>query len=139
MIDLNGAPYTKSPCIVHWKVNIMVGANQTIRLDTMPKLQIKPHREEAIKEEVMEIIAKEVVMEVKVNTEVQEVNMGAKEDMLGSIALHFCKQDHLSPDCPLKDRTNMTFCTTCVVGYHYLEYFSIMLEMIMTKNNVNLF
>ena len=47
-------------------------------------------------------------------------------------------QDHLSPNCPLKDKTNLKFCTKCGVKDHSLEDCPIIIRKIMSNKNVNL-
>ena len=47
------------------------------------------------------------------------------------------KNDHLGPNCSYKDQIDLRFCIKCGVGNHSLEDFPIILENIMSKNNVN--
>jgi hypothetical protein len=47
------------------------------------------------------------------------------------------KENHLSADCPYKERIDLKFCNTCGVGDHSLEDCPIMLEKIINKKIVN--
>jgi len=48
------------------------------------------------------------------------------------------KEDHISHDFPIKDKTNLKFYNICGVGDHSLEYYPITLEKVTNKRNVNL-
>jgi hypothetical protein len=48
------------------------------------------------------------------------------------------KEDHISPDFPIKDRVDLKFCNICGVDDHSLEDFPIVLDKIMNKKTVNL-
>jgi len=50
----------------------------------------------------------------------------------------FFKEDHISPNFPIKKRIDMKLCNICGVRDHSLEDFSIVLEKGMNKRNVNL-
>jgi hypothetical protein len=43
------------------------------------------------------------------------------------------KDDHMSPNCPVKDRTKLKFCNICGVGDHSLEDYPIILDKIRKK------
>ena len=47
------------------------------------------------------------------------------------------KDNHLSADCPYKDRIDLKYCNACGVGDHSLEDCPIMLENIINKKLVN--
>ena len=45
-------------------------------------------------------------------------------------------EEHLIPDYPWKDMTNLKFCTKCGIREHFLEEWPIMLEALNNKKNV---
>ena len=47
------------------------------------------------------------------------------------------KEDHISLDCPLKDKVDLKFFTRCGIGDHSLDNCPIILENIMNEKNVN--
>jgi hypothetical protein len=54
------------------------------------------------------------------------------------LLLQCWKDDHISPDFPIKDIIDLKFCNICGVGDHSLEDYPIVLEKVMNKRNVNL-
>ena len=59
-------------------------------------------------------------------------------DEVGNHCFACFSTNHLCPDYPWKYRTDLKFCSKCGVREHSLEVCSIILEKIMSKNNVNL-
>ena len=47
-------------------------------------------------------------------------------------------EEHLSPDYPWKDKTNLKLCIKCDVDEHPLEYCLVMFKNIINKRNLNL-
>ena len=59
---------------------------------------------------------------------------------LGRMRCFVCyREEHLSPNCPWKDKTNLKLCTKCGVKEYSLEDFLVMLEKIVIKKNINHF
>jgi hypothetical protein len=65
-------------------------------------------------------------------------NFGRGHDRGCYYCFNCWKDDHISPDCPIKDKTDLKFCNICGVGDHSLEDCLIVLEKVMNKRNVNL-
>ena len=47
-------------------------------------------------------------------------------------------QEHLSPECPWKDKMDLKFCTKCGFREHSLKDFLVMIKKIINNNNLNL-
>jgi hypothetical protein len=71
-------------------------------------------------------IEDEVEVVIKVEAEDEEILV--EEDRGCYYCFNCWKDDHISPDFPIKDITDLKFCNICGVGDHSLEDCLIVLE-----------